>query len=271
MQNRARPLVTLEGYAVEGGFDRPFEPATCFSPTIALGRHAGPGDAEALWGDYERALDLVVEMGLAGVRLGVEWARIEPRRGRLDGSALERYGQVVRYARGLGLEIDVVLVDAAWPSWLGLEAWLLPWVVPHVLEHARRLVTHLPEITGLVAFADRTRLVNGGYLLDTAPPWRAGASEDAAFARTQIGVIDDALARDPLVGPLLVTSSSTFSLDTTPARVSAWRDATGSVTRLYVRSLMAGRGPSASARGLIERGANGLHVTASNELLEALR
>ena len=263
--------MTLEGYAVEGGFDRSFEPATCFSPTIALGRHAGPGDAEALWGDYERAFDLVVEMGLAGVRLGVEWARIEPRRGRLDGSALERYGQVVRYARGLGLEIDVVLVDAAWPSWLGLEAWLLPWVVPHVLEHARRLVTHLPEITGLVAFADRTRLVNGGYLLDTAPPWRAGASEDAAFARTHIGVIDEALARDPLVGPLLVTSSSTFSLDTTPARVSAWRDATGSVTRLYARSLMAGRGPSASARGLIERGANGLHVTASNELLEALR
>ncbi len=271
MENRARPLVTIEGYAVEGGFDRPFEPATCFSPTIALGRHEGPGDAAGLWDDYERALDLVAAMGLAGVRLTVEWARVEPRRGRLDESALERYGQVVRHASGLGLEVDVALVDAAWPSWLGLEAWLLPWVVPHVLEHARRLVTYLPGITGLVAFTDRTRLVNGGYVLDTAPPWRANASEDAAFARAQIGVIDHALAHDALVAPLLVTSSSTFSLEATPARVSAWRDATGSVTRLYARSLLAGHGPSASARGLIERGPTGLHVTASSELLEALR
>ncbi len=59
MNGRPRVLVTLEGYAVEGGFDRPFEPATCYAPTIALGRHAGPGRADNLWRDYEAVLDFV--------------------------------------------------------------------------------------------------------------------------------------------------------------------------------------------------------------------
>src|ERR1039458_7500800 len=63
MERRPRRYVTLEGYAVEGGFDGTSQPSTCFRPTIALGRHLGPGDAYGLWRDYERGLDLVPTMG----------------------------------------------------------------------------------------------------------------------------------------------------------------------------------------------------------------
>ncbi len=76
--------MTLEGYAVEGGFDGPGEPATCYSPTIALKRQVGPGGADDLWREYETVLDFVPEMGFDGVRLTIEWARIEPRAGEVD-------------------------------------------------------------------------------------------------------------------------------------------------------------------------------------------
>ena len=72
VEGRARRYVTLEGYAVEGGLDGPYQPATCYRPTIALGRHAGPGDAEDLWSEYEEVLDLAATLGVDGVRLSVE-------------------------------------------------------------------------------------------------------------------------------------------------------------------------------------------------------
>lgn len=276
VSNSPRPLLTLEGYSVEGGFDRAYEPQTCFAATIALGRHAGPGDAASLWRDYEEVLAMVADLGLAGVRLGIEWARVEPRRGQLDETALARYIALVERARGLGLEVDVTLVDAAWPSWLGLEAWVLPWVVPHVLEHARRLGARLDDVdasktVGIVAFADQRRLLEAGYLEDAAPPWRREARVDAKFARAQLELIERDLHADDLVGPRLVRRSSTLSLDAAPERVTSWRAQGGPGARLYARALIKGHGPSAASRGLLERGPEGFRVVAPEALLEALR
>lgn len=264
--------MTLEGYAVEGGFDRPYEPATNYSPTIALGRHAGPGGAEGLWDDYEKVIDLAASMGLAGVRLTLEWARIEPRRGRVDSSALDRYVNVVRHARRLGLDVTVVLIDAAWPSWLGLEAWLLPWVVPHVLAHARRVAERISgDVTGLVVFANPALLVEGGFLRGEVPPWRSRQVEDARAAKAQIERIVRELGNDDALAPLLVRSSAQVSLELPPAQIAAFRDRTTDLDEVYARSLVRGRGPSASARGLLTREGDVWRVDASDELLEVLR
>lgn len=264
--------MTLEGYAVEGGFDRPYEPATNYSPTIALGRHAGPGDAEGLWDDYEKVMDLAASMGLAGVRLTLEWARIEPRRGRVDTGALDRYANVVRHARRLGLDVTVVLFDAAWPSWLGLEAWLLPWVVPHVLAHARRVVGHISgDVTGLVVFANPALLVEGGFLRGEGPPWRSREVEDARAAKGQIERIVGELETDDAVAALLVGSSAEVSLELSATQIAAFRDRATDLDEVYARSLVRGRGPSAVARGLLTREGDEWRVCASDELLEALR
>ncbi|HEV2426880.1 MAG TPA: hypothetical protein VGS61_01535, partial [Acidimicrobiales bacterium] len=156
-----RVLATLEGYSVEGGLDVAGGPATCFAPTIALGRHPGPGDAAGLWRGYEEVVDAAAGHGVTGIALGVEWARVEPHRGAVDAAALARYAAVAERARSLGVDVTVTLVDAAWPAWLGLEAWLLPWVVPHYLEHAARVAAALPGAR-LVAFADPRGLVDRG-------------------------------------------------------------------------------------------------------------
>ncbi len=249
MERRPRRYVTLEGYAVEGGFDGPYEPSTCFRPTFALGRHVNPG-VDDVWHDYERTLDLVPSLGFDGVRLSVEWARIEPRRGQIDEAALARYADVAGHAASLGLGVTVVIVDWAWPAWLGLEAWLLPWVAPLVVEHATRVVGSISVASGVVVFADRQRLVDG-YLQSQMPPWRRGARVDAEFARTHIEWICETLRVDPVVGPKIVTSTSEVSAGADPQVIGAALQR--ECDELYVRSLVGANGPMKIAGLLIKR------------------
>lgn len=265
-----RLFVTLEGYAVEGGFDRAGEPATCYSPTIALGRHAGPGAGDDLWHHYETVLDLVPELGFDGVRLSVEWARIEPRADEVDEPALRRYLEVVGHARALGLGVTVALVDAVWPSWLGQEAWLLPWVAPYALAHARRVVDYLGDaITGVVVFAQPQALVTNGYLSASAPPWRRSALSDAAFAHAQIERITEELRGDDVVGSKIVASSTVVRLDIDPEELVMTRS-TFDGSEIYVRSLLPGSGPTRVAAGLLVQHGDRWRVNASEELLSAL-
>src|ERR1700677_2717592 len=269
----ARPplFVTLEGYAVEGGFDRSGEPMTCYSPTIALGRHPGPGAADNLWRDYERVLDLVPGLGFDGVRLTVEWARLEPRDGFIDDGALRRYREVVRHARSLDLDVTIAAVDSVWPSWLGQEAWLLPWVVPHVLDYVRRVVTTFADdATSFVIFAQPRELVTKGFLVGAAPPWRKSALKDASFANAQIAAISLALLNDEVVGPRLVRRSAAVSLDAAPEDLDRARHASD-VDELYVRSLLRGSGPTSVSAGLLAHRDGEWRVSASQELLSALR
>jgi beta-glucosidase/6-phospho-beta-glucosidase/beta-galactosidase len=270
MTERPRLFVTLEGYAVEGGFDRSGEPMTCYSPTIALGRHPGPGAADNLWHDYERVLDLVPGLGFDGVRLTVEWARVEPRDGIVDDAALLRYQEVVRHARALGLGVSIAIVDAAWPSWLGQEAWLLPWVVPHVLDHARRIVAAFTDATGFILFAQPQELVTRGFLMGAAPPWRKSALKDASFANAQIAGIISTLTDDVVVGPRLVQRSTVVSLDAGPEELGRVRS-TPDIDELYVRSLMRGTGPTSVRVGLLELHEGDWRLNASEGLISALR
>ncbi|HUX04347.1 MAG TPA: hypothetical protein VMV53_05500 [Acidimicrobiales bacterium] len=271
MTKRPRVLAALEGYAVEGGIDGPRDPATCYRATIALGRHEGPGAGDELWRDYEQVLALVPSLGLDGVRLGVEWARVEPHRGVVDDAALERYARAVSFARSLDLHVSVVVVDNAWPSWLGLEAWLLPWVVPHVLAQARRLVQRFGNDLGaLVPFADAAGLAERGFVRATAPPWRARATADADSARRQLDLIIGALASDELVGPRLVASARTLDVDADARLLADVLAERQPVEEIHLRSLVRGRGPSAARAGLLERREGVWQRSSAGELLKVL-
>jgi beta-glucosidase/6-phospho-beta-glucosidase/beta-galactosidase len=271
MAHRNRLLVTLEGYAVEGGFDRIGEPMTCYSPTIALGRHAGPGNADGLWRDYETVLDFVPALGVDGVRLTLEWARIEPRRGVVDEAVLARYAEVIRYARSLDLDVTIAIIDAVWPSWLGQEAWLLPWTVPYVLNHARRVVEAFGDhATGFLAFTQAKELVTRGFLTGKAPPWRESALNDAAFAHAQTEHIFSSLRDDEVVGPRLVASSAVTTLEVAAEDLAEARQSLD-VDEIYVRSLLRGSGPTSVTQGLLVQHGNAWRINASEELLSAFR
>ncbi len=268
MTKRPLVLATLDGYAVEGGYDRAYQPTTCFSPTIALGRHSGPGIADELWSDYEQVLDVAATLGIDGVLLGLEWTRIEPRRDLVNVEALNRYRDVVRYARSKELHVSVSIFGSAWPAWLGLEAWLLPWVAPRAIGHAQRVVADLgDDVDGVVLFTDPKGVVQRGFVDGSAPPWRHGASSDAQRAAQQIAEITRVLQTDAIVAAKLVRCSLTLELDSDQIGNARAR---GDVDELHVRSLVRGSGPSAARNGLIAKH-DGAWVVTSPEALGALR
>lgn len=267
MTPRPFVLATLEGYSVEGGYDRAHEPATCFSPTISLGRHAGPGDADGLWHDYERVLDVATTLGVDGIRLGLEWARIEAHRDQFDETALARYLQVIRYAKSLGLRVSIAMIGEAWPAWLGLEAWLLPWVAPRVSTYVRRTVDVLGrDVDGVVLFADSEAIVRRGFVEGSAPPWRRGAAADAKSALAQIDAITGELREDDVVGPLVLERTTSVELDPVALRAAQSSD----VQEIYLRALVKGKGPTCASGGLLVQHGGQWRVTPGLDVLEAL-
>jgi hypothetical protein len=240
---RPRVLASLSAYACEGGLDGRHQPSTCYSPTIALGRHRGPGPADGLWADYEVVLALAHDLGVTGVCLEVSWARLEPRRGRRDESALERYREVISAARRRGLFVGVAAIDAAWPAWLGQEAWLMPWVAPVAVEYARWLAGALAA-DSMSVFAARGAMTRGFVEASAGPPWRRGAHADAADAERNLDAIE---ARVRAGSPAPWVSSTVLDLD--DVSVAPTLD----VDEVHVRSLVRGSGPLASAGGLLAR------------------
>ncbi len=259
MSNQPRVLATLSAYSCEGGFDGRYQPATCFTPTIALGRHPGPGGAENLWEDYEIVIDLAAEAGLKGVCFEVSWARLEPRRGHRDTAALERYVRALTHAQRRGLHVGVAAIDAAWPAWLGLEAWLMPWVVPVALEYVAWVAHSLP-CDSMSVYAAREPLTRGFVDDSAGPPWRRGGLLDAESAAKNLDAIE---AQAHASSPLFVTSAS-IDLDEVD-EVSNY-----DVDEVHVKSLVRGAGPLRSGRGLLAR--RGAHwVLVDNEVAPELR
>lgn len=252
MSGSPRKLATLEGYAVEGGFDVPGGPATCFGPAGHLGMTSLPGDADRLWESYESVIDAAGALAVDGVRVTVEWARLEPYPDRPDEEAFRRYRAVLAHARSRGLRTSVALVDAAWPSWLGQDAWLMPWIDDHVARHAARVADRLGDVLdGAVVVARAPAMIDAGYRDGTAPPFRRRERADAEDARAHLDALARAVSDGPL-GPLVTTRYREVPALTDAAAVAHFLRATD-VDEIHVRSLVAGHGPTKSPVGLLAR------------------
>lgn len=266
MSAAPRTLATLEGYAVEGGLDVMGGPATCFGAAGHLGQITLPGDAEGLWSAYEAVVDAAADLAIDGVRLSLEWARLEPRPGRPDDAAFDRYRAALAHARRRDLRTSAVLVDATWPAWLGPDAWLMPWIDEFVLAHAARVAARLADVLdGVVVVARPRALVESGYGDATAPPWRRRERADAAEALGHLRSLARQVAEGEL-GPLVVTSFREVPALADAAAMTALRRA-GDVDEVHVRSLLAGHGPTRSLAGLLTRDGEAWRPTAEGRAL----
>jgi len=66
---------------------------------------------------WKEDIDLMAYMGIRGYRLGVEWARIEPERGRYDETAVEWYRCLLAYMKGKGISPLLTLHHFTNPMW----------------------------------------------------------------------------------------------------------------------------------------------------------
>ncbi|HUD69252.1 MAG TPA: family 1 glycosylhydrolase [Acidimicrobiales bacterium] len=175
--------VTIDGYAVEGGYDVEGGPLTSFSVAQSLGRIQASLRSQGTFEHLDELVGRAADVGCRELRLTMEWARVEPRPDVRDLDALGTYVAALRAATRAGMSTAVVLCDAAWPSWLGQEPWLSSWAPERFAAHAGWLADRLDGVAqAIVTFRAPNRTSSDGWCTATRPPYRRGATADAMSA-----------------------------------------------------------------------------------------
>lgn len=121
-------------------------------------------------------LALMAELGANAVRMGIEWARIEPAAGKVDSAALDWYVDMVRFARSVGLAPWLTLHSTTLPGWFSDDSagFRERSNIDHYwLPHVERCAEHFSGIaSGWTVIDDPIGWALRGYLLGSRPPGR---------------------------------------------------------------------------------------------------
>jgi beta-glucosidase len=134
---------------------------------------------------------LLRTLGTNSIRITVEWARVEPAAGSIDGEAVDRYRRMLEAARQAGLEPWITLHHGSLPGWFAddahgfLDEQARGYYWP---RHVDRCAEWFEDVVaGWVAIDDPTGWALRGYLWGARPPGR----RDSLFARDAlIGAIE---------------------------------------------------------------------------------
>lgn len=172
--------VNTAGYAVEGGWNGPGEPANQWVQWERTGLVAPSGDAAGFWEDPDRLLDRAAALGCDAFGLSIEWSRVEPEEGRVDGAVLDRYAGILAGCAARGLVPVVTLHHRVHPWWLGEEYWLTPGSPDRFAAHVSRVVDHCGEhCQQWVTLHEPNLRAAAGWVAAAEPPARVGALADA--------------------------------------------------------------------------------------------
>jgi beta-glucosidase len=102
-------------------------------------------DAVFSWSEFDKDLAALKKLGVNHFRFGVEWARVEPRKGEINEAALRQYAQMARKCREAGIEPLLTLWHFTFPDWLypkdkSKANFLNPDVRTTWQDHVRRVV-----------------------------------------------------------------------------------------------------------------------------------
>ena len=122
--------------------------------------------------DYRDELALLADHGLRHLRIGLEWARIEPEPDRIDSNAIDQYLDILRAGNELGIEMWATLHHQTLPGWFSEDGhgfaepyhWLRQ--VDRCAELFGGLISGWVPIDDPIGWAIRSRL------LGSRPPGR---------------------------------------------------------------------------------------------------
>ncbi len=162
--------VATSAYQVEGGIENDWtewERAGKLKET-----HARCGRAVDHWNRYDEDYGLALGVGASAFRISLEWARIEPVRGQIDGAVLEASRERLLRMKARGLRPVVTLHHFTHPTWFHRET---PWHLPESVEafraYARACAPLLKDLDALVISLNEPMvLLLGGYLQGLMPP-----------------------------------------------------------------------------------------------------
>lgn len=196
--------VATAAYQVEGGIENDWadweRAGKCKEPDARCGRGVEH------WDRFFDDVPLITRLGATAYRLSIEWARVEPVRGRWDDAAWAGYRARLEALVKAGVRPVVTLLHFTHPKWFHVET---PWHEPASLVAWRRFVERCAELLqGLPNVAVTTLnepnvLLLGGYLAGAMPPGHADGRK--AFAAMANLVRAHVIARQALrerCGPL---------------------------------------------------------------------
>ncbi|ADO74619.1 glycoside hydrolase family 1 protein [Stigmatella aurantiaca] len=178
--------VATSAYQVEGGIENDW------AEWERAGRlkepHTRCGRAVDHWNRYEEDYGLAVDVGASAFRVSLEWARIEPERGRFDGAALEAYRERLLRMKARGLRPVVTLHHFTHPTWFHRET---PWHTPASVDAFRAYVRACaPLLKGLeallISLNEPMVVLLGGYLQGLLPPGFADGPKTMAALENMV-------------------------------------------------------------------------------------
>ncbi|WP_305092826.1 glycoside hydrolase family 1 protein [Prescottella sp. R16] len=104
------------------------------------------GDTVDFYSRYPQDIALLADLGLNTLRLGVEWARIEPEPGQISNAQLDHYERVVDRCLERKVEPVVTLHHFSSPKWIiPRHGWKNPELAERYADHAHRVGTRLGD------------------------------------------------------------------------------------------------------------------------------
>jgi len=197
--------VATAAYQVEGHIENDWSD---WERTRPLKHSAGA--AVDHWNRYQDDYRLAREVGATAFRISLEWARIEPERGRLNQEALASYRTRLLAMRASGLRPVVTLHHFTHPRWFHTETpWHSPESVGAFRTYARACSEVLRGLDALVlTFNEPVVLMLGGYVKGFIPPGlvdpRLALPALANMARAHVAAREELHAA---IGPVPVGTS----------------------------------------------------------------
>ncbi len=133
-----------------------------------------PVDAVHFLKYYEKDIALMKKMHHNTARIGVEWARIEPEKGKFVEETLEQYRDLLRKMRDAGILPMVTLHHFANPLWLtGQGGWSTRDAVPLYLRFVEKTVRFLGDLVhSWITINEPSVYAVSAYLFGEFPPGR---------------------------------------------------------------------------------------------------
>jgi len=129
------------------------------------------------WSDYDKDIAAMKEIGVTHARIGIEWARVEPKPGVWNEKAIAQYASMVRKLKAAGIEPVVTLWHFTMPDWLvngfrrDSTRWLHPDFEKNWEEYVDRITRALaPHATIFVPQNEPNGDVNLGWVAGQWPP-----------------------------------------------------------------------------------------------------
>ncbi len=174
----------VSGHQIEGGNQH----SDWWHWELATEAQPNSGQAADYWNRFEEDHELLKSMGHQAFRLGIEWARVEPRRGEFDPEAINQYRQILESLQKHGIKICLTLHHWVLPQWIAeQDDWRNPDTVKQFLRYAERMVKEFSEFPELWITLNEPMVASlAGNIAGNFPPQRRSFRAFRAVTRNML-------------------------------------------------------------------------------------